>query len=307
MDRRRLRRAGRLRPAWAAALLAVVVAAGFLTGPKTSALAGTPAPAGSYEFAAKMNIGDGLRSCSGTLVDRFWVLTAASCFSSDPAQGTPVPPGAPAHKTTAVIGRSDLTSTAGHVVDVTELAPHPDRDLLMARLAQPVTDIEPLAVSRTAPVQGETLRVAGYGRTRTDWVPDRLHTGTFDVTSAGAAVLGIDGTTPASAVCKGDTGGPAIRERDGRQELAAVSSTSWQAGCLGSDETRTGATASRVDDVGPWIQKTRFKTSQIRNKHSDRCLVVWAQTPGNNATAAQYDCRPDFADQVWSLEPVQGG
>jgi hypothetical protein len=37
--------------------------------------------------------------------------------------------------------------------------------------------------------------------------------------------------------------------------LVAVAGTSWQKGCLAETETRAGGTASRVDDLGPWIRK----------------------------------------------------
>ncbi|MEE1783445.1 hypothetical protein PUR71_11035 [Streptomyces sp. SP17BM10] len=69
------------------------------------------------------------------------------------------------------------------------------------------------------------------------------------------AVTGQSG----SVICKGDTGAPAIGETDGKAELAAVASRSWQGGCLGTPatETRTGATGTRVDDLGAWIQQVR--------------------------------------------------
>src|SRR6478752_701688 len=96
------------RPAWKAGVVAAALAAGVLTagsGGTANALAGDTAASGSYAFTAKIDIGAGTRSCSGALVDRIWVVTAASCFVDKPAPGVTVPAGAPALKTTATIGR----------------------------------------------------------------------------------------------------------------------------------------------------------------------------------------------------------
>ncbi|MFJ9209557.1 trypsin-like serine protease [Streptomyces sp. NPDC102264] len=73
------------RAAWAAALLTAVVTAGALTGPPAQALAGDAATGGAYAFTAKIDIG-GVRACSGTLINNQWLITAASCFTDDPAQ-----------------------------------------------------------------------------------------------------------------------------------------------------------------------------------------------------------------------------
>ncbi|OKI25142.1 hypothetical protein A6A07_31625 [Streptomyces sp. CB03911] len=217
-------------------------------------------------YAVKLDIG-GKRSCTGALVDRYWVLSAASCFTDNPAPGFSVPGGAPALKTTATIGRTDLTNTAvGKVVDVAELVPRSDRDLVMARLATPVTDVVPLAVAAGAPVVGESVKVAGYGRTSTTWVPNLLHTGTFTVDGVQTTGIDITGTAPTGvSVCKGDTGGPAVRESGGHAELVAVSSTSWQNGCLDSAETaHNGARSTRVDDLAGWVQEVRYRTVEVK-------------------------------------------
>ncbi|GAA2130137.1 hypothetical protein GCM10009760_02260 [Kitasatospora kazusensis] len=248
------------RTAWKTGILATAVTAGVLTagaGTPATALGGDPAPAGSYAFTAKLDIG-GQRSCSGALVDPYWVITAASCFAADPAKPLALAAGAPALKTTATIGRTDLTGTAGHVVGIAELVPRADRDLVMARLATPVTDVTPLALTGTAPAQDDALLVAGYGRTRTEWVPSLLHTATFAVQKVTATGIAIAAKAPADAtVCKGDTGGPAVRQVAGRPALAGVNSLSWQNGCLGSTETRSGAVETRTDDITDWIQQTR--------------------------------------------------
>ncbi|QHC21024.1 FG-GAP-like repeat-containing protein [Streptomyces sp. GS7] len=246
--------ASRSRALLPAGFLSAVVGATALTVAPAHAVVGDAAKDGQYSFTAKLDIGEGKRSCSGTLVDEQWVLTAASCFADN---GQSVKAGAPQMKSKATIGRADLSTEAGQVRDVVELIPRNDRDLVMARLAAPVPDVVPANLATHTPASGEELRIAGYGRTKDEWVPDRVHSGTFGVDSVKGTTIAVTGKNT-SAVCKGDTGGPALRAQNGRQELAAVSSTSWQGGCLGSeDEARKGAVESRVDDINHWIQQVR--------------------------------------------------
>ncbi|MFD0526027.1 trypsin-like serine protease [Kitasatospora arboriphila] len=144
-------------------------------------------PAPEQPFAAKLAIGTDKRSCTGALVDPLWVITAASCFTDTPDQASALAPGAPKDKTTATIGRGDLTSTTGQVRDVVKLVPRTDRDLVLARLATPVTDITPISLSTTAPITGEDLQSIGFGRTKTEWVPTKSHTATFTVDTTAPA------------------------------------------------------------------------------------------------------------------------
>ncbi|MFH8473362.1 FG-GAP-like repeat-containing protein [Streptomyces sp. NPDC018000] len=237
------------------ALIVAIAAAGALTvtAPAQAVIGDTVAD-NTYAFTAKLGIG-GERACTGSLVDAQWILTASSCFAAAGQPAFPLPAGAPAVKTMATIGRTDLTGTTGKVVEITELVSRTDRDLVMAKLAQPVTDIAPVVLAGSTPVADETLQAVGYGRTKDVWVPDRLHAGSFTVTQVGATTVAVD--RDGGSICKGDAGGPALRERDGKVELVAVHSTSWQAGCLGSDETRNGAVETRLDDLGDWIRQIR--------------------------------------------------
>jgi secreted trypsin-like serine protease len=239
------------------AALAVALAAPLAaTALPAHAVVGTPAAAGDYTFTARLDIGDGTRACSGALVAPQWIVTAASCFADDPATSLAVPAGKPALHTTATIGRTDLTTTAGAVRDVVQLVPRADRDLVLARLAKPVNTVTPVAVATTAPAAGEELTVSGYGRTTDEWAPVQMHTGTFTVDAAPAGtdvnLTGKDG----AAVCKGDTGGPALRVTNGTPALVAVNSRSWQSGCWGVSETQTGAVDTRTDDLAGWIDDT---------------------------------------------------
>ncbi|WP_329443184.1 trypsin-like serine protease [Streptomyces canus] len=245
-----------------AALLATVAAAGALTAPTAQATAGDPVADGTSTYTARIDVG-GVRACSGTLINNQWMVTAASCFTDDPTQATTLLAGAPKLKSTATIGRTDLSTTAGEVRDITQLIPRTDRDLVLAKLSAPVYGLSFLHPATTAPVAGEALKGAGYGRTKDTWVPNTLHTAAYTAGTVEATGLGIDGTS----VCKGDTGGPVLREKDGRPELAAIVTNSWQGGCLGTDpaETRTGATASRVDDIRAWITENTASTLNVWN------------------------------------------
>ncbi|MEV5433393.1 S1 family peptidase, partial [Streptomyces sp. NPDC052701] len=244
----------RPRAALTSSMLAAAVAAGALTAAPAQAVTGAAADDGTFAFTARIAIGDTERACTGALIDPQWVITAASCFADDPGQTSTVRAGKPAKSTTATIGRTDLTSTAGQVRTVVELAPRSDRDVLLARLNKPVTGIAPVKVSTAGPATGESLTVPGYGRTRTEWAPLKLHVGTFTVDAVTSDTLQMTGQN-GSAVCAGDTGGPALRAGAGGYELVSVNSRSWQGGCFGQDpaETRTGAENVRLDNLGGWI------------------------------------------------------
>ncbi|MEU8663956.1 RICIN domain-containing protein, partial [Actinoplanes philippinensis] len=289
-----------------AGLLTAVVALTLAgAGPTLAVGGGTAAADGSFPFVAKVDIGapgEG-RSCTGTLLSPAWVATAAACFL-EPGRTT-VPFGAPATAATVTVGRTDLATTGGHVVPVTELVPHRDRDIVLARLAIPVTDITPVTVAATPPGQSDVLTVAGFGRTRNEWITNRLHTAAYTVSTVSGTTVDIAPQTPAdSSLCRGDAGGPALRQTGGRWELVGLHHSSGQVGCLGSTSTSPSAVEVRLDDLQGWLANyLQGGTVALRNGVSGKCLETNDNAGANEAPIQQWTCGDQPAAR-WDLELI---
>ncbi|QKV79121.1 tachylectin-related carbohydrate-binding protein [Amycolatopsis sp. Hca4] len=229
-----------------AALSATLLACGLLTAAPAEAISGgTVVPVGTHPFLAR--IATPTKSCSGALIDPSWVLTSATCLT---ATGT----GAPSEAATVLVGDVDLGTGAGFGAKLTKVVRRTDRDVVLAKLEKPATGIAPVALSTTAPQAGDTLQVAGFGRTATEWVPARPRVAPFTVSAVTGSTVSVSAADGTDA-CKGDAGGPAFRLSGGTAQLVALSSASWQHGCLDVTETRSGGTEARVDDLGDWIRK----------------------------------------------------
>ncbi|WP_151898319.1 FG-GAP-like repeat-containing protein [Streptomyces sp. C8S0] len=240
--------------ALASALIAGPLA---LSAAPASAVTGPAVTDNTYAFTARVEIGEG-----DTVPARApWSPpVGADCRVLLQRRTDRVGPGKPAHTTIATIGRADLTGTDGHVTEIVDLVPRVGRDIVMARLASPRPE-SPGGHGHHPAAQNDTLTVPGYGRTKDEWAPLKLHTSAFTVNSVTGTDVNIAGKTADDAICKGDTGAPLIRVNNGVPELVAVSSRSWQGGCFGTDaaETRTGAVAARADGI---VLGSRLRTGQ---------------------------------------------
>lgn len=297
------------RTGWVAGVLTAGLATGLLLAPPAESVVGDQVADSADQYTLKVHIDvgrDDERACSGTLVDAQWVLTAASCFATDPQQGGRIPAGPPAHTTVVTVDGNGPDAAETTRQRVLELVPHPDRDLVMARIANPATIDNPLdgpfpgitaaTVGDTAPAAGDRLRAVGYGRTRDEWVPGRAHSASLGVDAVDASTLALSPGSDGGALCPGDAGAPVL---DGRGRLVAVVARSWSGGCFGSTETRTGAVATRVDDIAGWVRQVRLKN--LKDYVGDAVTAADFNGDGRtdigavlvNGTAHVFTSRPD--------------
>jgi hypothetical protein len=189
---------------------------------------------------------------------------------------------------TVTVARTDLSQGGGHVSAVIALQPRADRGVVLVELADAVTGVTPVPVAASGPAAGDTLQTAGYGRTSTVWVPDRMQTASFSVQETGATTLSMTGSAPETSLCKGDAGGPLLRDTGGQPSLVAVNTASWQHGCLGANETRQGATGTRVDGLAGWIESFTACTSTASDSpaHTASTAATRAGTTAGTLTVA---------------------
>ncbi|EWM10518.1 secreted esterase [Kutzneria sp. 744] len=233
-------RSARIRSRAVTAALVAVTGGALLTAP---ALAVSGDAATTYNFTAKITA-DG-RACSGALVAPAWVLTVPSCFPENPDGG------APAKATTVVVGRVNLGSTAGITAHASKLVPDAGHTVMLVKLDKAATGITPVPLSTTAPAAGDPVRLAGFGRTADEWIPNVLHTSAFTVGTVDAAQLVLHSDT--ADACKGDAGAPAFREAGGLATLVGVTTSSLQHGCMGIEQPQQGTTEIRTDTLAAWI------------------------------------------------------
>lgn len=168
--------------------------------------------------------------CTGTLIDKDWVLTAAHCVAGETAASVKI----------RFDDANINDTTGGRVVAVAEIHGNPgfndnawDNDIALIKLAESVTDRVATPVHRTAIAAATSVTEVGYGDADNNGggagLLRKLTTPTVDCAMAndpgisGANLLCFNAAT-GHASCYGDSGGPAFVTVNGTFEVAGVTS-----------------------------------------------------------------------------------
>lgn len=248
------------------ACLVTVMAMILSPGHALSVANGNDVTDGRYEFAVALTMKgitrpDGTKydsACSAALIAPRWIATAGHCFHDGAHHPVSGPPRYA--RTIATVGRATLHGRGGHDTEViwVQQAPNPEYDFAIAKLAEPIHDVRPLAISRAKPQAGQTIRMAGWGAAtaNVDGPEDRLErlqTGRWSITQVDKTTVLAQGTSPTrtTSACPYDSGAPYFAKRDnGRLRLVAVESDGPS--CPHDQEE----TLARVDPLLGWISRT---------------------------------------------------
>lgn len=298
----------------ASAALATLAITGLSVTPASAISGGTEIPNSQNLKVVKVATGYG--TCTGTLIDAQWVATAASCFTQNPADyKTNADPRDPGLNARALLGTDSQRRddpNAGTKISFIQPYTGPNdnqtdiRNFVLAKLALPALNTTPMKLATKAPTTDEKLDFIGWGRSATEWIPKTVKTGSFKISTIDTKELFVTGENNAS-LCLGDSGAPGIRTTNGTQEITSLNSRSWQKNCLGSQQAKDGAYATRLDDITNWIQTTIDNSKKLDggnnqivriNPAADKnsCLTYLARARTANDTA--YSAKCDLGNQI---------
>lgn len=215
-----------------------------------SIVGGQTASAGEFPTVIALENGPGQWFCTGTIIDKSWVLTAAHCVEGETAAGLKVR-----------LDALDVNGATGaKEVQVAAIHEHPgydgvawDHDVALLALATPVTDRTVTPVHRPVAPAGTQVTQVGYGDADDSGggagVLRKLTTSTIDcaqvmdATVSGDKVVCYD-QRDGNGTCYGDSGGPsfvtvAAFSGTAALEVASITSGGTVDSCLDGFDIQT--------------------------------------------------------------------
>jgi hypothetical protein len=155
-------------------------------------------------------------SCTGTLLNNGWVLTAAHCID----------------QSALATYRAYLGTTTSTYVGASALHVHPTLDVALVELASNLADpvVNPLYPGAPGSLQGETLLCQGYGRYTFDNWDGRLREADLTVTDHSDTSIVVSKNDSNQIQWSGDSGGPCFYSADGVQYVVSAASFCWYSG-----------------------------------------------------------------------------
>jgi hypothetical protein len=235
----------------ASLVFAMPAAAGTL---HTPILGGTKATLGQYPSVVVIEVGGGL--CTGTLVTKDWVMTAAHCVSPGVlglSSQQAVTQSVKVHFNTVSL------QNPGTIITATETIPNPGfslntlgkSDVGLIKLATSVTDITPVPVNfdpTSAPV-GIQVTMVGFGATAqggggsvgVEYVVAQTSVACSGTGAGTDANLLCFNQVSGKGKCEGDSGGPSFAMVQGRMVQVGITSFGDQNCAQFGADTRTDA------------------------------------------------------------------
>jgi hypothetical protein len=238
-----------------------------------SIIGGTATTLGQFPSVVVLEVPNGI--CTGTLITKDWVLTAAHCI--DPkvlrvSNQAAVTAGTRVHFNTI-----DATRNPGTVVRAAETIKSAsfsidalgDNDIGLIRLASPVTDVAPSPVNllnEMAPI-GTIVTMVGYGATAiSNQMPSGVGKAFFLENRVSISCASIDGSikdanllcyrqNDSKGKCEGDSGGPSFATINGVETVVGVTSFGDENCAMFGADTRTDAEMNFLLQHVPELRK----------------------------------------------------